>query len=82
VDRAALADLGVKEALAGEVRRWVDDNVARHKRLRGGVIVVDGIPKRYVGTRPYSSERRSHTFSAAGKILRKELRAAAAAELS
>ncbi|KAG6381916.1 AMP binding protein [Boletus reticuloceps] len=31
--------------LALEVQAWVADRVAAHKKLRGGVITVDGIPK-------------------------------------
>jgi len=44
-------------AFGKEVATWIEKRVARHKFLRGGVIVVDSIPK-----------------SAAGKILRKELK--------
>jgi 4-coumarate--CoA ligase len=40
-----------------ELTRWVADRVAPHKALRGGVRVVEAIPK-----------------SAAGKILRREVR--------
>ncbi|KAJ9107861.1 hypothetical protein QFC19_002767 [Naganishia cerealis] len=46
-----------QDALAGEIIAWVADNAADHKRLRGGCVLVDAIPK-----------------SAAGKILRKDLR--------
>ncbi|KAF7319145.1 AMP binding protein [Mycena chlorophos] len=44
-------------AFARSVQKWVEGRVAKHKYLRGGVEVVEVIPK-----------------SAAGKILRKELR--------
>jgi hypothetical protein len=53
--------------------------VANHKRLRGGCILVDAIPKRYVLRTPISTAMlsgREHP-SAAGKILRKQLRAMA-----
>jgi acyl-CoA synthetase (AMP-forming)/AMP-acid ligase II len=50
-------------ALRTHVAEWVAGKVANHKKLRGGVVVVEAIPK-----------------SAAGKILRKELRALAEAE--
>ncbi|CAK9785929.1 acetyl-CoA synthetase-like protein [Cutaneotrichosporon oleaginosum] len=50
-------------ALGKHVAEWVAAKVANHKKLRGGVRVVDAIPK-----------------SAAGKILRKELRLLAEAE--
>ncbi|KAJ7634478.1 AMP binding protein [Roridomyces roridus] len=46
-----------KLAFERNVARWMEGKVARHKFLRGGVRVVDVIPK-----------------SAAGKILRRELR--------
>lgn len=38
---------GVKntEGKGKEIARWVDSRVARHKRLIGGCVVVDGIPK-------------------------------------
>lgn len=39
------------------VQDWVSQRVAPHKRLRGGVVIIDKVPK-----------------SAAGKILRRELR--------
>ncbi|KIJ65890.1 hypothetical protein HYDPIDRAFT_109959 [Hydnomerulius pinastri MD-312] len=46
------------------VQEWVAKRVAAHKRLRGGIILVDRIPK-----------------SAAGKILRRELRERASTEI-
>ncbi|KAF8523463.1 AMP binding protein [Hysterangium stoloniferum] len=46
-----------QELFAVGVEKWIRDKVAHHKYLRGGVVIVDNIPK-----------------SAAGKILRKELR--------
>ncbi|KAG6884239.1 hypothetical protein C0993_000184 [Termitomyces sp. T159_Od127] len=53
-----------RAAFGRAVRAWTRDRVARHKFLRGGVVVVDVVPK-----------------SAAGKILRRELRERAKAEL-
>ncbi|KDQ53842.1 hypothetical protein JAAARDRAFT_161175 [Jaapia argillacea MUCL 33604] len=47
------------------VQDWIKTRVAKHKFLRGGVVVVDVIPK-----------------SAAGKILRRELRERAKKELT
>ncbi|KAI0687441.1 AMP binding protein [Cytidiella melzeri] len=44
-------------AFAAGVQEWIKSRVAPHKRLRGGVIITDVIPK-----------------SAAGKILRRQLR--------
>lgn len=46
-----------KDAFSKHVQEWIGARVAKHKFLRGGVIVIDAIPK-----------------SAAGKILRRELR--------
>ncbi|KAF7316064.1 AMP binding protein [Mycena indigotica] len=50
-------------AFSKSVQKWMESKVAKHKFLRGGVAVVDAIPK-----------------SAAGKILRKELREVAKQE--
>ncbi|KAF9457491.1 AMP binding protein [Collybia nuda] len=53
-----------KIAFQDSVKKWIQERVARHKFLRGGVIVIDIVPK-----------------SAAGKILRRELRERAKVEL-
>ena len=34
-----------KAKFAQEVEKWMIDQVANHKRLRGGVILIDAIPK-------------------------------------
>ncbi|KAF9039471.1 AMP binding protein [Hymenopellis radicata] len=47
-----------------DVAKWIQGQVARHKFLRGGVVVIDVVPK-----------------SAAGKILRRELRDRAKTEV-
>ena len=52
-------------AFSKEVQEWVQDRVARYKFLRGGVVIIDQVPK-----------------SAAGKILRRQLRDLARAESS
>ncbi|KAH9485035.1 4-coumarate--CoA ligase-like 7 [Psilocybe cubensis] len=52
-------------AFSEDVKQWIQSKVARHKYLRGGVVVIDIIPK-----------------SAAGKILRRELRDKAKEELA
>ncbi|KAF8806514.1 AMP binding protein [Phlegmacium glaucopus] len=50
---------------AENIKAWIQTKVARHKFLRGGIVVTDVIPK-----------------SAAGKILRRELRDRAKEELA
>lgn len=50
---------------ASSVQEWIKSRVARHKYLRGGVVIIDAVPK-----------------SAAGKILRRELRERAKAEVA
>ncbi|TFK44864.1 AMP binding protein [Crucibulum laeve] len=56
---------GERNAFAKEIQKWIQTKVARHKFLRGGVVVIDIIPK-----------------SAAGKILRRDLRERAKEELA
>lgn len=34
-----------KAAFEGEIAEWVKDKVAPHKRLRGGVVAIEVIPK-------------------------------------
>lgn len=51
-------------AWIADVQKWVQSRVVKHKYLRGGILVIDAIPK-----------------SAAGKILRKELRERAKKEM-
>lgn len=52
-----IASASAKAAFAASVVKWMEAKVANHKRLRGGVAVIDLVPK-----------------SAAGKILRRDLR--------
>ncbi|KAF9646482.1 acetyl-CoA synthetase-like protein [Thelephora ganbajun] len=54
---------GESEAFSKEIQEWVQGRVAKHKFLRGGVVIIDQVPK-----------------SAAGKILRRQLRDLAKAE--
>jgi 4-coumarate--CoA ligase len=42
------SDAADQRAFAEKVQRWVGERVAAHKRLRGGVVLVEAIPKRYV----------------------------------
>ena len=35
-----------RAAFAQSVQKWVTTKVARHKFLRGGVVVIDAVPKR------------------------------------
>lgn len=53
-----------KAKFAKDVQDWIKTKVARHKFLRGGVVIIDIVPK-----------------SAAGKILRRELRELAKQEV-
>ncbi|KAK0486158.1 AMP binding protein [Armillaria novae-zelandiae] len=53
-----------KHTFTRDISSWIQTKVARHKFLRGGVVVIDVVPK-----------------SAAGKILRRELRDRAKAEV-
>jgi acyl-coenzyme A synthetase/AMP-(fatty) acid ligase len=34
-----------KEEFMADVSKWVADKVAYHKRLRGGVVLIEAIPK-------------------------------------
>ncbi|KAG8958567.1 hypothetical protein FRC03_009012 [Tulasnella sp. 419] len=68
VPRAGVPDLTTRqgqEKFAKKVQKWMETKVAKHKYLRGGVVIIAAVPK-----------------SAAGKILRRELRALAAKELA
>jgi acyl-CoA synthetase (AMP-forming)/AMP-acid ligase II len=38
-------DVGEKQVYAAEVVKWVAERVANHKRLRGGVVLLENIPK-------------------------------------
>jgi 4-coumarate--CoA ligase len=74
-----------KASFATSVQEWIRNRVARHKYLRGGCVVIDIIPKRY----SFSMSSlllsgilmQTGGYSAAGKILRRELRVRAAKEL-
>lgn len=35
-----------KDEFGQQVQTWIQSKVARHKYLRGGVVVIDAIPKR------------------------------------
>ena len=37
-----------KAAFSKQVHEWVGSRVAKHKFLRGGIIIIEAIPKRYV----------------------------------
>ncbi|KAG8738132.1 hypothetical protein FRC10_007254 [Ceratobasidium sp. 414] len=67
VHRRGYASLSKSErdAFAKGVQTWIQGKVAKHKFLRGGVAVIEAIPK-----------------SAAGKILRRQLRDLAKKELA
>ncbi|KAI9264248.1 hypothetical protein BDA99DRAFT_481480 [Phascolomyces articulosus] len=40
---------GQETVLASKIKEWVDERVANHKRLRGGVRIIDEIPKSAAG---------------------------------
>jgi len=54
---ASLPTQADREKFALGIQKWIEGKVAKHKYLRGGVVVIEVIPK-----------------SAAGKILRRQLR--------
>lgn len=73
--------------LQRDVAAFVASKLAPHKRLGGGVVVIDEIPKRCVLLLPHEQSGKGHAAdpsivvpSASGKILRKDLRALAAKE--
>lgn len=40
---------GAKDLTSEEVFKWVEDRAANYKKLRGGVLFVDAIPKSPAG---------------------------------
>jgi hypothetical protein len=81
---AALKDDNARKMFAKSVQTWIRTRVAKHKYLRGGCIVIDAIPKRceiFFLKQPRIITHMCPSCSAAGKILRKELRIIAAEEL-
>ena len=60
VPRAYVVTAKESQTSSEEIARFVEKEVAPHKKLAGGVVFIDTIPK-----------------SATGKILRRELKAAA-----
>ena len=38
-------DPKAREGLSGEVAKWIEGKVANHKKLRGGVVLIEAIPK-------------------------------------
>lgn len=81
----SLSSESERRAFSADVAKWIEGRVARHKFLRGGVVIIDAIPKRYV--KPLSREIRKCLinlflfFSVAGKIIRRELRELAKREM-
>lgn len=80
-----------KEAFSKKVEEWVKERVANHKRLRGGVILVESIPKSWVealrdavksiGRHRKNVNRKADGRRPSGKILRKDLRLALKKEI-
>ncbi|KAJ7634476.1 AMP binding protein [Roridomyces roridus] len=64
-DPAKVATSEAKAAFSTSVVKWMESKVAKHKFLRGGVAVIETVPK-----------------SAAGKILRRQLRDLAKEEVA
>lgn len=44
-DTAVLQSQEAKDAFSADIVAWVQGRVANHKRLRGGCVVVDEVPK-------------------------------------
>lgn len=47
--RRAYVVPGTKDLTSEQIIQWVDGKVANHKRLRGGVVLVDAVPKSPAG---------------------------------
>ncbi|RDB25423.1 putative 4-coumarate--CoA ligase 1 [Hypsizygus marmoreus] len=62
-DPTRIRTQSARDTFSQRVKTWIESKVASHKFLRGGVVVIEEIPK-----------------SAAGKILRRELRERAKSE--
>lgn len=58
--QAKSGDKGMREFEA-EVEKWMTGQVANHKRLRGGVILIDAIPKSYALFKIFQSYYRADT---------------------
>lgn len=41
----SLKDQAAKDAFSADVAKWIEGKVANHKRLRGGVVLIEAIPK-------------------------------------
>jgi acyl-CoA synthetase (AMP-forming)/AMP-acid ligase II len=65
------------------IQTWIQSRVARFKHLRGGVAVIGSIPKRFASRAPVHlcSVIDMVMYSAAGKLLRRELRERAKKEM-
>lgn len=47
--RRAYVVPGTKDLTSEQIMQWVDGKVSNHKRLRGGVVLVDAVPKSAAG---------------------------------
>ena len=78
-------DAAAQRLVAKEVQEWIKPRVGKPKHLRGGVIVIQEIPKRSVICASVTFRglglMSSSVSSPAGKILRKVLRERAAKEI-
>lgn len=78
--RAYLVKRADQKVEAQDIQEFMNSKVARHKRLAGGVVFVEAIPKNPVSALNICFERHELTWEQSGKILRKILRDQAKAE--
>ena len=80
VPRAYVVVQDGEKADEKEVEQWLAKRVSRHKRIVGGCVFVDAIPKNPV-SEPFSTVGSEANFMQSGKILRKQLRERAQQEV-
>jgi 4-coumarate--CoA ligase len=79
--RAYLVRRADQKVEAQDIQEFMNSKVAKHKRLAGGVVFVEAIPKNPVSASWLCSVRHRLTWKQSGKILRKILRDQAKAEV-
>jgi hypothetical protein len=80
-DGSSLSTQAKKDAFSAEIISWVQSKVANHKRLRGGCVINEAIPKSSVMLDSRSPDDADGGGRPTGKILRKNLRVMAAREV-